>query len=66
MSDRQAALWEYRQAEAAWKEDLMADLDEVEQVIFQIAGGDPERIERYRWDYTHTAVIEAYISKIIS
>lgn len=66
MSNQQAAWWQYRQGVAAWKQDLLAGYDDVDQVILQLAKGDPERIEYYRWQVTHTAIIEAYISKIIS
>lgn len=66
MSKQQARLWEYREAVSTWKQDLTAELDNVDQVIFQLAEGDPEKIADYRWNYTHTALIEGYISKIIN
>lgn len=57
---------EYQFAYNEWKSDFLQRYEQYDQIIRLLAEGDPERIDRYATEYTHTQIAEAYLMKIIT
>ncbi|MEP0004589.1 MAG: hypothetical protein ABJ387_03450 [Balneola sp.] len=50
----------------AWRNDLMKDMDVFDRIIYMLASGNDETLERLTWQRSHSQIAKTYISKLIN